>query len=202
MACSREGRKECRGPALRSALLHTSGDTVTHKYLRTKEKKWPTVHNAGSHSNGNPRDTQVLQARMKFKTALGLADTWELRTFNLHFDLETHGEMLGQISLWIDKKRKKVVMLGIKNNQKKINLKISIYNLSVSIKIKMYISHDPTVLLPEIHATAIRAQIHRDICIKMYTTGSFLMAKIRNILNAHWKGNNYGSSYNEIQKNE
>lgn len=76
-------------------------------------------------------------------------------------------------------------MLGIKNNQKKINLKISIYNLSVSIKIKMYISHDPTVLLPEIHATAIRAQIHRDICIKMYTTGSFLMAKIRNILNAH-----------------
>ena len=37
----------------------------------------------------------------------GLADTWELYTFNNHFDLETHGELLGQISLWIDKKEKK-----------------------------------------------------------------------------------------------
>jgi len=60
----------------------------------------------------------------------GLADIWELHTFNNHFDLQTNGEWLGQISLWTDKKKKKIII----NNQNS-NLKISVYNFSAPNKI-------------------------------------------------------------------
>ena len=79
-------------------------------------------------------------------------------------------------------------MPGIKNN-KNINLKISIYNFQYQLDLKYAYPMMQQFYIQEIHSTAIRAQVHRDKCIKVFTVVSCVMAKIRNILNAHHKGN-------------